>query len=181
MPAMKIMNTLAKIHLKDSIFSRPLKLGSFLMAISCLTLSTGCTTWLKPVDSGEIVTPNVLITAENSSFSLRSGEKFRPPFQSHFLYGGALQGIVGKWKQALEDGARRVRVQCGNDHFYGILALNAQWSDETVYDYKIEVPDQYIATAKNGGRSVVYGLIPLTTVDRKEINWILWLSDEPFR
>jgi hypothetical protein len=148
--------------------------------------------YLHSIDSGEIKTPNVVITAEDNSFVLRSGETFKPPFQSKYFYiNDALQGLANKWRESFqkERGARRVRVQCGDDHFYGILAFNGHYSHDkkdlapNSYKYKIEIPEQYIAAAKNGGRSVVYELVPLVSQGMeigKEINWILWLSDEPF-
>jgi hypothetical protein len=183
---MKIPNKPARFHLKNEFFSRAPKLAPVSLMIVFLTWITGCieNPW-QSVDSGEIVTPNVIITAENKSFTLRSGETFKPDFQSTCFF-AARQGIANKWPEALDNEfpARRVRVQCGNDHFYGILALNTHLSQKYMaahaYNYKIEIPEQYISAAKNGGRSVVYELVPLSS-GANILNWILWLSDEPFK
>jgi hypothetical protein len=160
---------------------------AFAIVVCCLS---GCVSPTQkadqPVHYGTIATPNIVITAEDNSFTLRSGEKFTPPFQSSYnLSEDTGPKRAENWPYALKAGAKRVTVQYGNDRLFGVLALNYHYAGMTgpgADNYRIEIPREFVEAAKEGRCCVVYELAPVPNRgEARFLSWTLWLSDQPFR
>lgn len=91
-----------------------------------LGLSAGCAS-VRPVPWGLIETPKVEIRALDGSFTLRSGQKFAPPFTAncHDVKPERFDPLVAAYDYAQENGARRVivRVPWRRKPLRGILWL----------------------------------------------------------
>src|ERR1041385_961131 len=98
-------------------------------AVFAILLSCGCASITTvPVQNGVIATPDLTITAEDDSFTLKTG-RFTPPFQSDYQLSENIgPQRANNWASALKQGARRVLVTHGADKFHGVLALNRHWA-----------------------------------------------------
>jgi hypothetical protein len=150
----------------------------------------GCVTFptkLRPVDYGVLATPQSEISAEDGSFTIKSGERFTPPFQVD-MWNKPIKPaqIVSEWRTALQLGAKRVRVKTGRNVLYGVLLLN--YHTESVrgpgsYNYRIEIPEKFIKEAYGGNVSVCYEMVEWEkpgAPNQKWFSWVLWLSDTKF-
>lgn len=157
-----------------------------------MVMVTGCamTTYNRSITHGKVESPDIVITAEDKSFSLKG--EFTSPFQSSTRYNSLEmpdRDLPKAYRQALHHGAKHVRIQVANSNkeLFGVLALDK--ADDagvgpSTHSYKIIVPQAYMDAAKNGKISVVYeyyklkndGLIDVSKI--KERSWILWLSDQ---
>lgn len=165
---------------------------SLLLSSFFILMVTGCsvTTYNRTISQGKIENPDIVITAEDKSFTLKG--EFTSPFQSSTRYNSLEmpdRDLPKAYRQALYHGAKHVRIKVANSdkELFGVLALDKA-DDEGVgpstQSYKIIVPQPYIDAAKNGKISVVYeyyklkndGLIDVGKI--KERSWILWLSDQ---
>ncbi|HQS65858.1 MAG TPA: hypothetical protein PLM93_01570 [Sulfuricurvum sp.] len=165
---------------------------AFLLFSLFILVVTGCsvTTYNRSITHGKVENPDIIITAEDKSFSLKG--EFTSPFQSSTRYNSLEmpdRDLPKAYRQALHHGAKHVRIKVANSdkEFFGVLALDKADDDgvgPSTQSYKIIVPQAYIDAAKNGKISVVYeyyklkndGLIDIGKI--KERSWILWLSDQ---
>ncbi len=153
---------------------------------------SGCstTTYNQNIDKGYISNPDIVITAEDGSFSLQG--EFETPFHSATRY-NSLQmrdhELPKAYKNALHFGAQHVRIKVPGveEELFGVLALDKADQDGIgpgTQSYKIIIPQAYIDAAKYGKISVVYEYYKLKNDgfldvgDIKERSWILWFSDE---
>lgn len=165
---------------------------SLLLSSVFILIVTGCsvTTYNRSITHGKIENPEIVITAEDKSFTLQG--QFTSPFQSSTRYNSLEmpdRDLTKAYRQALYHSAKHVRIKVPNidKELFGVLALDKA-DDEGVgpstQSYKIIIPQPYIDAAKNGKISVVYeyyklkndGLIDVSKI--KERSWILWLSDQ---
>lgn len=165
---------------------------SLLLSSVFILIVTGCsvTTYNRSITHGKIENPEIVITAEDKSFTLQG--QFTSPFQSSTRYNSLEmpdRDLTKAYRQALYHAAKHVRIKVPNidKELFGVLALDKA-DDEGVgpstQSYKIIIPQPYIDAAKNGKISVVYeyyklkndGLIDVSKI--KERSWILWLSDQ---
>lgn len=141
------------------------------------------------IETGQIVTPGVEIRAVDGSFTLKSGERWEPPFESITDWDdqGEMyrEGATGKYDFALNDlRAKKVMVKTPylEKELYGVLLLNKAMGDcnsPVTRSYQISIPESYAKMALNGQVSVVYEYY--SCGDNPAIKtWILWLSDVPF-
>ena len=175
-------------------------------AIAVTALLSGCMTGegFHPMNSGILATPGCVITAQDKSFTIVSGQEFQPTFQlgKSAVFGDlgnsmaappgdTPRGGVNFYGQALSAGAKRVRVTVPGraEPLYGVLALfeiSDLGTGPGSRSYRIEIPQQYIDEAAGGRTSVVYesyerpGSFYYTVSDYKMPSWALWLSDQPF-
>lgn len=160
-----------------------------------VTLLSGCVGF-HPMNSGVLATPGCTISAEDNSFTIRSGQEFQPPFQIKIgsqvlnalpdpfdgFCSDAPSDRVKEYSEALSSGAERVRVTVPGvaKPLYGVLAL-LQIADKgdgaATHSYQIEIPQDYVDAASGGKVSVVYEFYDLT--GRNVPSWVLWLSDQP--
>lgn len=164
---------------------------SLLFTLILLAFS-GCstTTYNKPISTGTIDNPDIIITSVDKSFTLQG--EFTTPFQSSTRY-NSLQmddkSLPKAYKAALHHGAVHVRVKVPSleKELYGVLAFDKADQDGMgpgVKAYKIIIPQAYIDATKGGKISVVYEYYKLKNDgvidvgDIKERSWILWISDE---
>lgn len=161
-----------------------------LIALACLLglSSTGCSLalrWKRPVQ-GEVRTPGVEIRAEDGSFQLRGGERFRAPFHTKDCVAWA---VHDNWKLALKWRARRVRVTLPGhaEPLHGILSLctvHPKKAGPAGESYRIEIPAGAAALA-SGERPIVvvketdYGVRFKDGFHRFDA-WQLWLWRRPF-
>lgn len=157
-----------------------------------ILIVTGCsvTTYNRFISQGKIENPDIVITAEDKSFTIKG--EFTSPFQSSTRYNSLEmpdRDLPKAYRQALYRGGKHVRIKVpkSDKELFGVLALDKA-DDEGVgpstQSYKIIVPQPYIDAAKNGKISVVYeyyklkndGLIDVSKI--KERSWILWFSDQ---
>jgi len=164
----------------------------------------------KSVPYGKIITEGVEITAEDGSFTLRSNEVWTPPFQNDTEGTGlnsAKTDMVGFYKDALEHGAKKVRVKVPyqTEPLYGVLLLGKVYSGVSLAvtrSYQISIPVSYVEAAQNGKVSVLYeyydvkkkspskilkyaalgaaGALIKSPDENNPKTWVLWLSDIPF-
>lgn len=165
---------------------------SLLLTTLFILIVTGCsvTTYNRSIAQGKIENPDIVITAEDKSFTMKG--QFTSPFQSSTRYNSLEmpdRDLPKAYRQALHRGAKLVRIKVANTdkELFGVLALDKA-DDEGVgpstQSYKIIIPQPYIDAAKDGKISVVYeyyklkndGLIDVSKI--KERSWILWLSDQ---
>jgi len=142
-------------------------------------------------DHGKILTEGVVITAEDGSFELVSGEVFETPFACNTAGMGmhsASADMASFAQTALEYmDARRVRVTVPSldEPLYGVLVLSHIYrgsSGPATRSFQIQVPEQYVQAALGGRVSVVYERYKTSmegnTFEPK--SWVLWISDMPF-
>lgn len=153
-----------------------------------IVLGAGCLRpppW-KRIQGGTVVTPGVIIRAEDGSFTLRSGQRFKAPFHARDCVAMADRT---NWRIALRWGARRVRVTVPGlaSPLYGVLSLcevhpTRAGPNGKSYDLKVP-PAALIVTAT--GQTVV--LVKETAYGRRFREgflrfdaWQLWLSRYSF-
>lgn len=135
------------------------------------------------VKQGEIYTPGMVITAEDSSFTLKSGEAFKTPFYNE-LYGPESNKLVDELPEVIgAKKARLVRVSIPGlkEPLYGAMmfpAVHKNARGPATRVLGVEVPQRFIDAAMGAKISVVYERVAL---DNGEFDyaWILWLSDHP--
>lgn len=135
----------------------------------------------RPLDRAVILTEGIKIQSSDGSVMGESGEAFVPPFASTCM-GGKLTG--DHYKQALANGARRVRIKSSNytGKFYGVLALCRLPPNVTgvgARRYGLIVPDDYLEATVGGQISVLYEYVSSTS-HGEVYSWQLWLSREAF-
>lgn len=137
-------------------------------------------------------TPDCVITAEDGSFKIETGKPIPPPFSIDTFAESETDDwresvLVGKFNEALNLGARRVRVTVPGfkQPLYGVLLLSKIRKDSfgpASRSFNIQVPESYIQEATGGRVSVIYETVEYG--ERGELTaqwyaWILWLSDRP--
>ena len=119
---------------KDTFLSKISAYFNIVLLLVVVTAlgSCGSIASYKPVPYGKITTDGVMITAEDGSFKLRSGEVWTPPFQNSGI-NASQSDMVNLYTSALKDGAKKVRVKVPyqSESLYGILALNKVHSEAT--------------------------------------------------
>ena len=133
----------------------------------------------RHIPHGRVLTPGVEFRAEDGSFLLRPGARFRTPFYTRDCVAWADRN---NWKLALRWGARRVRVT-----YPGIPALcevHPTKAGPAGRSFDIKVPPKVIAMTATGQTVVV---VKETAYGRQFRDgfqyfdaWQLWLSRYPF-
>jgi hypothetical protein len=137
-------------------------------------------------------TPHCVIEAEDGSFTIETGKPMPPPFDIETFaesetddWNGST--LVEKFKEALDLGARRVRVKAQGleQPYYGVLVLSKIRKDAfgpASRSFNIEIPEEYFRQATGGRVSVVYETVEYGKKGSESESWyawILWLSDRP--
>jgi hypothetical protein len=120
----------------------------------------------------------------DKSFTIKSGERFVPPFHSSTIWHHAVQSP--DFKEALNAHNAKlvnVRMQSLNKELYGVLEFSDVYEEcqttASARSYYITIPDKYIDDAQGGRISVVYEYYSCSRGSDIP-TWILWLSDAPF-
>ena len=163
--------------------------------IGCAGSSYSRTNFLVPVvniSQGTVATEGLTIQAADGSFTLESGQSFRPPFQvdGYNLWATTQQqqsrtaDLTGRALNALEIGAERVIVTTPylDKPLFGVLLLSKVPTKATgpgARSYYIQVPESYVKEATGGRTSVVYERVQIEG-GSEWFNWALWMSDVDF-
>jgi len=150
----------------------------------------GCATQNKVIDKAQLSTQQVTITAEDNSFTIRSGELFKPSFRSEtskFELQNKNANIIDLYDEALKKyGAKKVKLSVNKDglstEFHGILLFSNVFDDgfgPGSRSYQLKIPEMYLAAARGGKISVVYETYP-RPAGKAGKSWVLWISDLPF-
>jgi len=154
-----------------------------------------------PIEHG-VIEEGLTIVAEDKSFEIKSGQRFRSPFQSNlWTYGCDLSSINGKnvlnsSDKGLRCGGKKVHVFHGNnpEPLYGVLVLNssiAAAKGPASRSYMIKVPDDKIEHAREGNTAVAFEIMKwdesqrwshtgrTVTNEKTAYGWILWVSAYP--
>ena len=154
--------------------------------VAILVLACGCAPAWETVPTGEIQTEGVSIEASDGSFSLKTGERFRPPF---FTRDCVVKASPENFELAREWGARSVKVHVpGRDKpLHGLLAfckVHPEATGPATRLYQIQVPASSVEKT-SGGR--VYVVFEETNKGGEFDDgfhhfdaWQLWLSEVPF-
>ena len=129
---------------------------SLLVSGFLLLIATGCsvTTYNRSVTHGKIENPDIVITAQDQSFTIKN--EFLSPFQSSTRYNSLEvpdRDLPKAYRQAIHHGAKHVRIKVpgSEKELFGVLALD-KVDDEgvgpTTQSYKIILPQPYIDAAK---------------------------------
>lgn len=163
------------------------------------TLSSGCVHSYNVPTQGSLGSEGVVITAEDGSFTLKPGERFRPPFSGcpEVWKSSSMSDRIlvapAHWSSWLERGAKRVRVSHPSvkEPLYGILAfcpVSEKGPSPVQRAYYVLVPDATVQKTEGGYMEVVFepydfesgvfeswGGATVTVVA-----WALFLSRTPF-
>ncbi|MDH5256849.1 MAG: hypothetical protein OEX07_02540 [Gammaproteobacteria bacterium] len=168
--------------MRSNIFLSIVVLGMFLLA--------GCAAQNKVITKAQLATLKVTIKAEDSSFTINSGEVFKPPFSSRtgdFALQNKNVNIIDLYDVAIEKyGAKKVKVSVEREgissEFHGILLFSYVFDDgfgPGSRSYQIKIPKMYLDAARGGKVSVVYETYPRKGLKTGK-SWVLWISDFPF-
>lgn len=158
------------------------------LALCALVVLTSCAQF-REIERGKITTPSITITANDGSFTLRSGEDFEIPFygEEHIIAPSNLTVEDFSWYE--KRGAKRVRVSVGSRQLHGVLYFSRvpPGAPSSMYRMlELIVPESYVDAASNGRASVVYdvwdtGLFATGSLYKCLVSswgsWILWMSD----
>jgi hypothetical protein len=154
-----------------------------------------------PIQHG-VMEDGLRIVAEDKSFELKSGQRFRSPFQSNlWSYGCDINSINGKnvlnsVDAGLRCGGKKVRVYHGDnaEPLYGVLVLNtavAAAKGPASRSYMIKIADDKITHARQGNTAVSFEIMKwdekkrwsnsgrTVTNEKSAYGWILWVSAYP--
>ena len=109
------------------------KTNFYLIALIGFILSSCVSALYVPVSTGNIATEGVEIRAEDGSFTLKSGERWTPPFQNNFNnYSSYGIPNTNDYSLALQRGAKRVRLKVPyqSEELYGVLALHKAYDSK---------------------------------------------------
>lgn len=186
---------------KYSCLRKPITIFNVLLLVMVSFILNSCASPLsidpynayKSVPFGKIITDGVEITAENGTFTLRSGEVWTPPYQNltpGYGINTPSADMVNLYKAALVLGAEKVRVKVPyqSEPLYGVLLLSKvypQGNSAVTRSYQISIPESYVDAAQNGKISVLYEYYDTGDYDSYgnpivPKTWVLWLSDIPF-
>lgn len=153
-----------------------------------------------PIQHG-VLEEGLTIVAEDKSFELKGGERFRSPFQSNLWTPGCdpgslnVKNLLSSASIGLRCGGKKVRVYDADDSkpLYGVLVLNT--SINAAYgsasrSYMIKVADDKIEHAQEGNAIVSFETMNWKTSkrwttgravneDKTAYSWILWVSAYP--
>lgn len=163
-----------------------------LMAFALLAAGCGGTQSFEfhRIDKGDVLTPGVVIKAEDGSFQYAYGQSFDTPWT-----GTNCPRLPGANNWSLADGARRVTVihPAAQNPLFGLLVycpVPPSWGQPSSRSHGIQIPDTYVNAARDGLVSVVYDVVEYqwtykdpggNAEDFSEWPaWILWLRDRPF-
>ncbi|MDH5612868.1 MAG: hypothetical protein OEY66_10485 [Gammaproteobacteria bacterium] len=160
-----------------------------LMVVFVGALLGGCA-GNTPIERGIVSSPEVTITAEDKSFVLKPGQRFKTPFTSKRAIADMLDPrapMVDGWKQILaKKQGKRVRVSVAGEEndFFGILVFGSvkdikQCTGPALRSHSIAIPKMYVDAAKGGSVSVVYESFQCRG-NKENFNWMLWMSDLNF-
>ena len=157
-----------------------------------LLIVNGCSTTKRTVavPTGKIETPGIKIVDSKGIFTLYSGKEFVTPFNSDCTFISNTK-LLERMHIKLKDaylyalGARNVELYKNelSSPLYGVLAfckVNANAVGPASRSYLIQVPQNYIDAASNGGISVVYEVVSNARGGDEGYGWVLWLSDNRF-
>lgn len=153
-----------------------------------------------PIQHG-VLEEGLKIVAEDKSFELEGGERFRSPFQSNLWIPGCdlaslhAKNVLSSASTGLRCGGKKVRVYHGGDSepLYGVLVLNTSVNaahGPASRSYMVKVADDKIAHAREGNTSVSFEIMNWKTSkrwttgravseDKTAYSWILWVSAYP--
>ena len=178
-------------------------ISGFVLALGSATDPT----WRKTTDNtprailvGTLVNPDLTIAAQDGSFTLKGGERFKAPTARH-LWGSGLGGtgdkLLDQYPDARRLGATPVTIQQAGakEPLYGLIVFNnaiASAYGPGAQSYYVKIPEDKIAHARAGGISVAWESMNYketwsrdgiphapSTEEHKYYGWILWLSSTP--
>ena len=135
------------------------------------------------MNQGEVYTPGLIITAEDGSFVLKSGEAFKTPFHNE-LYSNESNKLIDDLPELIgSKKARLVRVSMPGlkEPLYGAMmfpAFHKGAKGPATRLLGIDVPQKYVDAATNAKISAVFERVILEN-GQLDYAWILWLSDHP--
>jgi hypothetical protein len=150
--------------------------------ILCLSLISCGGPGARQILRGTVQTPDITITAEDNSFTYKSGQTFENPNKNK-LFVSRASAVIDRMDAGLKAGGKRVKVTRGDKSYFGILLLAAAHEDGRgpgSRSYSIVIPDSVFLSAVDSKVAVCYEVYPIG--ERKpgvEIacGWVLWISD----
>jgi len=152
-----------------------------------------------PIYNGFFVNDDLLIEAEDESFSIRGGDTFRTPFSvdswNHPVQSFNIQNdqtTLGSWDQALKLGAKNVKVwQKGRSKpLYGVLMFSDVFKAAVgpgARSYQLQIPQSRLDSAAKGNLTWVGEKVDFkyryntSSYTGFKYSWVLWLGNTPFR
>ncbi len=168
---------------------------AFLVSLLIVLCLAGCASWFPEVRDvtpqyATLVNRDVTISALSGSWELTAGARIRPlPYDMRALGMSTLEPDIvsanGYMHRLVRGrlGVHLVSIRRGTDSYSGLLmflmvnrdaiaAAQARWA--------VEIPEEYFASARNGGISYVRGTYTRAGSNERLTHWILWFSDIRF-